>query len=310
MPNDTTSILALASNLRDKNSRNIVETLGKIAALKTNLLVYGETGVGKDFWVHYLHEISGLQTLINLNCGDVPENLLESEWFGYRKGAFTGADRDYEGKWRQADGGILYLNRIDLLNLNLQSKLLRIIERKKYFPLGAVRETDINARFIFSTDADIEQRVRDGKFREDLFYRIASYRLFIPPLRERKHDIMPLFQHFAREKGLKINLSPEAQRLLADYHWRGNIRELENVVTNISIVSKSIGDEDIYGLLKTSRDFFDTMAKRELSLDKLEMEYIIYLLKKYKNKTKVAKILGIARKSLYNKLETYKYEND
>lgn len=306
MRNDTISILTLTRNLKDKKSREIKELLQEITHLNTNLLIYGETGVGKDFWVNYLLEISDFEKMVNLNCGDVPENLLESEWFGYRKGAFTGADRDYEGKWKQADKGILFLDRIDLLNLNLQSKLLRIIERKKYFPLGSNREEDIDARFIFSTDHDIEKKVREGLFREDLYYRISAYRVYVPPLRERKKDILPLFEFFAGQKDMEVKLSPEGRKLLADYHWRGNIRELENVVINLSIIGKKVvQDEDIYGLLKTSEDFFDTMKQREMRLDELEREYINYLLKKYKNKTRVAKILGIARKSLYNKLERH-----
>jgi transcriptional regulator with PAS, ATPase and Fis domain len=304
MPNDT--IFTWIKNLKDEKSLAIKEILHTIAEINTNLLVYGETGVGKDFWVEYLFRISKYEKMVNLNCGDVPETLLESEWFGYRKGAFTGADKDYEGKWKQAEGGILFLNQIDLLTLNIQAKLLRIIERKKYFPLGSNREVDINARFVFSAGHDIEQKVREGKFREDLYYRISSYHIFVPPLRERKKDILSLFMSFAARKGLRVSLGHDARKLLSDYHWRGNIRELENFVTNLSIVKKEITDEDIYPLLRTSEDFFDTVKQREMSLDQLEREYIQYLLKKYKNKTKVAKILAIARKSLYNKLDSYK----
>jgi transcriptional regulator with PAS, ATPase and Fis domain len=304
MPNDT--IFTWIKNLKDEKSLAIKEILHKIAQVNTNLLLYGETGVGKDFWMEYLFRISKYEKMVNLNCGDVPETLLESEWFGYRKGAFTGADKDYEGKWKQAEGGILFLNQIDLLTLNIQAKLLRIIERKKYFPLGSNREVDINARFVFSADQNIEQKVREGKFREDLYYRISSYSIFVPPLRARKKDILSLFMSFAGQRGLRVHLGHDARKLLADYHWRGNIRELENFVTNLSIVKKEITDEDIYPLLKTSEDFFDTVKQREMSLDQLEREYIQYLLKKYKNKAKVAKILGIARKSLYNKLDSYK----
>ncbi|MCK4944426.1 MAG: sigma 54-interacting transcriptional regulator, partial [Candidatus Aminicenantes bacterium] len=135
------------NNLKDKESLGVKKKIEKIADLATNVLIFGETGVGKDFWVYYLSEFSHFNNILNLHCGDVPETLLESEWFGYRRGAFTGASRNYEGKWKQAGEGILFLNQIDLLSLNLQSRLLRIIERKKYFPLGSNRETDIPARF-------------------------------------------------------------------------------------------------------------------------------------------------------------------
>lgn len=152
-------IFTLLNNYRDKKSLEIKNKIDRIADFDTNILIYGETGVGKDFWANYLFEISKFKKILNLNCGDVPESLLESEWFGYKKGAFTGADRDYEGKWKKAENGILFLNQIDLLSLNLQSRLLRIIERKKYFPLGANKELDINVRFIFSADRDIEEKV-------------------------------------------------------------------------------------------------------------------------------------------------------
>jgi DNA-binding NtrC family response regulator len=306
MPNDT--IFTLIKNLKDKKSLAIQEVLQKIAGIDTNILIYGETGVGKDFWVNYLVNIGKNQKLVSLNCGDVPETLLESEWFGYKKGAFTGAERDYEGKWQQAEGGILFLDQIDLLSLNTQAKLLRIIERKKYFPLGSNREVDINVRFIFSADHDIEQKARVGKFREDLFYRIAAYRIPVPPLRERKEDILSLFMYFADRKGLRVNLGSAALKLLQDYHWPGNIRQLENFVTNLSIIKKEVTDDDIYPILRTAEDFFETVKYREMSLAQLEQEYIQYLLKKYKNKAKVAKILQIARKSLYNKLDSYKKE--
>jgi DNA-binding NtrC family response regulator len=304
MPNVTT--FTLVKNLKDEKSLAIRETLHKIADLKTSLLVYGETGVGKDFWVDYLFRIGTFERMVNLGCGDVPENLLESEWFGYKKGAFTGADRDYDGKWKQAEGGILFLNRIDLLGLNIQSKLLRIIERKKYYQLGSNRETDIDARFVFSADHDIERKVREGKFREDLYYRISAYSIYVPPLRERKKDVLPLFMYFARQKGLQVNLGAEAQKALSDYPWNGNIRELENAVTNFSIGMREVTDENVYSLLKTSLDFFETVKDKEMSLAEMERKYIFYLLKKYKNKSRAAKILGIARKSLYNKLEKYK----
>jgi transcriptional regulator with PAS, ATPase and Fis domain len=306
MPNDT--IFTLIENLKDDRSLAVREILHKIAGMNTSLLIYGETGVGKDVWVDYLYRIGNFDRLVNLNCGDVPETLLESEWFGYKKGAFTGADKDYEGKWKQAENGILFLNKIDLLSLNVQAKLLRIIERKKYFPLGSNREVDFNVRFVFSTDHDIEQKVRGGKFREDLYYRISVHRVFVPPLRERKKDILPLFMFFSRQMGLDVSLGSEAKKVLSEFYWRGNIRELENFVTNLSIVKmdRRVTDDDIYPLMRTSQDFFDTVKDADMSLEELEREYIHYLLKKYRNKTRVAEILKIARKSLYNKLASHK----
>lgn len=300
MQKDT--IFTLSKNLKDKKSLAIQENLQHIAHLNNSLLIYGETGVGKDFWVHYLFALGNTTTLLNLHCGDVPENLLESEWFGYKRGAFTGADHDYDGKWKKADGGILFLNQIDLLSPNMQSKILRIIERKKYYPLGSNEEKEINARFVFSCSEDIEQKVRDGLFRKDLFYRIASYNLLVPPLRQRKDDIMPLIHYFATQKQLSVSLDKKAINVLNDYPWPGNIREIENFITTISINKSSLTNTDAFALLKTTQDFFETIKTTEPSMEQLENQYIDFLLRKYKNKVTVAKILNISRKSLYNKL--------
>lgn len=303
MEKDT--IFTLIKNLKSKQTQEIQEKIKKITNLNTNILFYGETGVGKDFWVNYLFEISNFEKILNLNCGDVPENLLESEWFGYKKGAFTGADSNYEGKWRKANNGILFLNQIDLLSLNLQSRLLRIIERKKYYPLGSNQEVGINVRFIFSTDDNVEEKVRKGEFRQDLYYRISSYKIFIPPLRERKDDILSLIRYFAKRKKLKITLSQMGMNTLLNYSWKGNIREIENLVNNVSILGGELNDDSIYSLYKDSSELLKIHRDSEISLIEMEEEYINYLLKKYNNKAKVAKILKISRKSLYNKLKRY-----
>ncbi len=303
MPNDTIS--TLIDNLKDPASVEIREKVHTIADLNTNVLFYGETGVGKDFWARYLLDISRFSNMLNLNCGDVPENLLESEWFGYKKGAFTGADRDYEGKWSSAGDGILFLNQVDLLSLNLQARLLRIIERKKYFPLGTNLEVDVHARFIFSADSDIEEKVRRGTFRQDLFYRISSYSIYIPPLREREKDILPLMHYFASSRNLSVELSSSAVRTLLQYQWKGNIREMDNFVNGVAIKGQTLSDHDLDLLVKNSLSFFDTHKKQEMTLEELEKEYIYFLLRKYKRKVKVAGILEISRKSLYNKLKRY-----
>ncbi len=296
------------NNLKDKESLGVKKKIEKIADLATNVLIFGETGVGKDFWVYYLSEFSHFNNILNLHCGDVPETLLESEWFGYRRGAFTGASRNYEGKWKQAGEGILFLNQIDLLSLNLQSRLLRIIERKKYFPLGSNRETDIPARFVFSADEDIEDKVRRGEFRQDLFFRISSYKIHVPPLRERKNDILPLVLFFARRAGLQVNISPEGMKGLKSYRWTGNIREIENFIHNLSVVGSKLDDEGIYSLHRHSGDLLESVKISDMPLSEMEKKYILFLLKKYRSKVRVADILKISRKSLYNKLK--KYEND
>jgi DNA-binding NtrC family response regulator len=305
MPNDT--IFTLINNLKDAKSLEVKKKIDHIAKISASVLFYGETGVGKDIWAAYLGKISQTDGFLNLHCGDVPENLLESEWFGYKKGAFSGADRDHAGRWKQAANGILFLNQIDLLNLNMQSKLLRIIERKKYYPLGANQEESIRARFLFSADALIRDKVRQGLFREDLFYRISSYCIFIPPLRDRQLDIVPLIRFYASKKNVQLNLDGPALKMLKQYPWPGNIRELEGFVNNAAVLNNCVNAEDVFELVKTPGDFIESYQQEDWSLAELEKEYIQFLLKKHKNKSKVASILKISRKSLYNKL--FSYEN-
>lgn len=296
------------NNLKSKVSLKIKENIERVANLKNSVLLIGETGVGKDFWAEYLYQSSNYKNFLNLNCGDVPESLIYSEWFGFKKGAFTGADRDNNGKWLKADGGILFLNGIDLLSLNLQSKLLRIIERKKFFPLGSTDERVIDVRFIFSVDKNILKKVKDGLFRSDLFYRISPYIVEIPPLRQRKKDIQSLFDFFLKEKKIMNELSKKGMSILTNYSWGGNIRELENFVGRVAVMKDRITDDDVFTLINSFDNFFETGRSDEKSLQEFEYDYIKYLIKKYKNKTKVAELLKISRKSLYNKI--CKYEKD
>jgi transcriptional regulator with PAS, ATPase and Fis domain len=303
MPNDT--IFTLISNLADQKSLDIKSTIEKIAPLRTAVLLYGETGTGKDFWAKVLAELSPFRPLLNLGCGDVPETLLESEWFGFRKGAFTGADRDYSGKWKSAENGTILLNQIDLLSLNMQAKLLRVIERKKFFPLGSAQEEDIAARFVFSADSAIAEKVQRNEFRADLYFRIAAVSICIPPLRERKADILPLLHFFCRRHRVDMRLAPEILQKLLDYPWPGNIRELENFVFGLSVRGCPMDEKDVLALLDKPENILRAIQAGERSLAEVEKEYIGYLLRKYKNKSRVARILRVSRKSLYNKLKMY-----
>ncbi len=303
MQKDT--ILTLLNNLRDPISLGIRKRVEKVATFDTNILLYGETGVGKDFWAEYILTVGEKEKMLNLHCGDTPENLIESEWFGYKKGAFTGADKEFGGRWKTVDNGIIFLNQIDLLSINMQSKLLRIIERKKYYPLGSVNETDINSRFIFSADSDINDKVKLGNFRKDLFYRISTYSIFIPPLRERKDDIIPLLRFFASKAGMSVNLTGRGEKTIVEHRWEGNIREIENFINNISILKTSLDDSDTEKLKEESVFTGASIPQDDLPLKEVEKRYIKHLLKKYGNKTEVAKILKISRKSLYDRLNKY-----
>ncbi len=297
------------NNLKSQSSLLIRERIERVANLKNSLLLIGETGVGKDFWAEYILYKSNYDKFVNLHCGDVPESLLYSEWFGYKKGAFTGADSDYEGKWAKADGGILFLNQIDLLSINLQARLLRIIERKKYFPLGCTREREIDVKFIFSVDNDIEERVKNGTFRADLFYRISPFIVNVLPLRERKEDVFALLKYFATKNRIGLSLSDKGIKIINNYNWMGNIRELENFVNRAAVINNSVSDKDAFTLVENSDAFLNMEIKQEKTLKDLEYEYIKYLIKKYKNKSKVSEILNISRKSLYDKIARYESDN-
>ncbi|MEN8222421.1 MAG: sigma 54-interacting transcriptional regulator [Acidobacteriota bacterium] len=303
MQKDTISLLL--NNLQDPASALVKKQAEKVAEFETGVLLYGETGTGKDFWAEFIQLASGSEKMLNLNCGDVPEHLIESEWFGYSRGAFTGADDDHEGRWATAGNGIIFLNQIDLLSINMQSRLLRIIERKKYFPLGSTVEKEIDARFLFSADHNIEEKVRNGKFRSDLYYRISAFSIKIPPLRERKEDIMPLIKFFASEAGTGIKLTKKGEKNLLGHRWDGNIREVKNFVNNISVQKNLIDDSDTEKMTGNSFDPERSFTSEDLTLRELETKYIDHLIKKYGNKSKIAQILGISRKSLYDRIEKY-----
>jgi len=303
MPNDT--IFTLISNLADQKSLAIKETIAKLAPLPTAVLITGETGTGKDFWANVLAELSPFQPMLNLGCGDVPETLLESEWFGFQRGAFTGADHDFPGKWKSAASGTIFLNQIDLLSLNMQAKLLRVVERKKFFPLGSNQETDIAARFVFSADSSIAEKVHRGEFRSDLYFRIATVSVLIPPLRDRRDDILPLLRYFCRQQQVDMRLGPELLRKLREYPWPGNIRELENFVHGLSVRGGALDDQEAWSYLDRPQTVLQMIQSGERTLAEIEKEYIFYLMRKYRNKSHVARILGVSRKSLYNKLKSY-----
>ncbi len=303
MQKDTIS--HLLNNLHDPASAMVRQQAEKVAEYETGVLLYGETGTGKDFWAEFIRLVSNRKKTLNLNCGDIPEHLLESEWFGYSKGAFTGAGEDHEGRWAAAGDGIIFLNQIDLLSINMQSRLLRIIERKKYYPLGSPLEKEIKARFLYSADHDIKEKVQSGKFRNDLYYRINAFSINIPPLRERRGDILPLLRYFSSAKKIGIKLTKKGKNNLLDYKWDGNIREIKNFVNSVSLLKDSIEDKDTEILTKRYYDPERPLSSDNITLRELEIKYINHLIKKYGNKSKVAQILGISRKSLYDRIEKY-----
>ncbi len=230
---------------KSRSMQQIMNTVNRIAFAPSPVLITGESGVGKGLIAETIHNLGGdaSRPFIAINCPTIPETLLESELFGYRRGAFTGADSDFKGKIRLSEGGTLFLDEIADIPLNVQAKLLRILEEKLFEPLGSNTTIRINNRIICATNRDLKQLVKDGRFRKDLYYRINTITIDIPPLCKRAADILPLAEffmiHFAKQMQKRIKgLSEEVRQALVRYSWPGNVRELRNVMERAVVLSQ------------------------------------------------------------------------
>jgi transcriptional regulator with PAS, ATPase and Fis domain len=290
---------------------SLIESISKYY---TSVLLTGETGTGKEMAARAVHELSPVEgkALVICDCASIPENLFESELFGYKKGAFTGADRDKKGLFEEADGGAILLDEIAEIPVAVQAKLLRVLETHQFRPLGANESTRVDVRVIAATNRDLSEMVRAGAFREDLFHRLNKVEIHLPPLRERPEDIPLLARHFlqgySRRFGKELKgVSREGQKLFLKYGWPGNVRESAAMLAKKSFI-------EVANLPKYLRDYIPPQgamafvgANHLSSLDELERDYIAYLLKVTKrNVRQTAKILGISRTTLYNKLAKYK----
>jgi DNA-binding NtrC family response regulator len=294
-----------------------------IAKYFTSVLLTGETGTGKEVVARAIHGLSPFRDkpLVICDCASIPENLFESELFGYKKGAFTGADKDKRGLFEEADGGVIFLDEIAEIPVGVQAKLLRVLESHEFRPLGANESRRVEVRIIAATNRNLAETVRSGGFREDLFHRLNKVVIELPPLRERLEDIPLLVRHFLQGSNKKFSkdlrgVSREVQKLFLKYGWPGNVRELENVLESAAMLCKKDFIE-LANLPKYLRDFIPPqgamafVGREHLStLDDLEKDYISYLLKVTKrNLRQTAKILGISRTTLYNKLARYKIKD-
>jgi len=223
--------------------RQVYEHIAQVAHTNTTVLVRGESGTGKELIAHAIHYNSprAQKPFIKVNCAALPETLIESELFGYEKGAFTGADALKKGRFELAQGGTLFLDEIGEMNVSTQVKLLRVLQEKEFERLGGTGTVRVNVRLIAGTNKDLEKAMAQGKFREDLYYRLNVFAIFVPPLRERKSDLLLLADHFlqkyAREHKKDIRrISTPAIDMLTAYHWPGNVRELENVIERAVLV--------------------------------------------------------------------------
>ena len=290
--------------------QKIMETLDRIAPSPATVLIEGESGTGKELVARYIHIKSGRKgRFVAVNCAAIPESLLESELFGYEKGAFTGATAAKEGKFELADKGTLFLDEIGDMPLALQAKLLRVLQEKEVERLGGKVPKKVDVRIIAATNRDLQRLVEEGKFREDLYYRIAVLPVKLPPLRERREEIIPLAEYFVEKYcgiySKKLSLSEDAKEELLNYHWPGNVRELENVIERAVILSQGpeITKDDLFIEPRRQRK---EESVSDLSVDQLEKMLIKKALEEAKGDLKKASlILGIDEDLLRFKAERY-----
>lgn len=294
---------------QSKAIRKVIEDSLRLASFAdTPLIITGESGTGKEIIARIIHFASPRKNarFFPVNCAAMPENLIESEFFGYRKGAFTGAIQDKKGILELSQGGSVFLDEVGEMPMLLQSKLLRVLEEKKFLKLGAGQETTVDLRFIAATNRDPEAQIADQSFRQDLYYRLAAYRIHIPPLRERPDDIEPLLNHFTREfcSRNRISIPHPDQELLTElrqYPFPGNARELRNLVERALIINRDdrLGCDDF-------PDLNVSVPDSESALDRSQKQLIEKALNEAgNNQSQAAKILGISRYTLIRKMKKY-----
>jgi PAS domain S-box-containing protein len=305
---------------RSKPMLKLFRILPDIAQSDATVLIEGESGTGKELFATAVHNLGSRQDkpLIKVNCAALPETLLESELFGYKKGAFTDAKKDKPGRFRQAHGGTIFLDEIGDMSKGTQVKLLRVLEQKEYEPLGTNKTERVDVRIIAATNRDLMEMMHRREFREDLFFRINVIRLSIPPLRERREDIPLLLDHFIERINLKQSkqikkVSSSALKTLFDYDFPGNVRELENIIEHAMILTKGIEIQSRHlpSYLTRKHEVSHTPASlpegEDMSvLDNVERDLIVRALERHRGRTAgAAKELGVHRSTLWRKIKRY-----
>jgi two-component system response regulator PilR (NtrC family)/two-component system response regulator HydG len=298
--------------------QEVASLVQRLSTSTASVLITGESGTGKELIaraIHY-HSPRANGPFVAVNLAAIPDTLIEAELFGYKRGAFTDARQDKQGLFAEADGGTIFLDEIGELAGGLQAKLLRVLQEHEIRPLGATRQQRVDARVVAATNKDLEQMMREGSFREDLYYRLNVIQIALPPLRARPDDIIPLAEYFLAKLGNKLDpprvfrLSAEAQRAMLSFPWPGNVREVQNVLERCSALATDdeITAADLPQHVRERRDtdFLAGAVARRLKLHELEREYIERVLDdEGGNKTRAAQRLGLDRKTLYRKLEDY-----
>jgi PAS domain S-box-containing protein len=297
---------------KSKAFQNVIKLVLRIAKVDSTVYLKGESGVGKEVIVNLLHQYSPRATepLIKVNCSAIPGPLLEAELFGYEKGAFTGADqRGKPGLFEQANGGTILLDEIGDMPIELQAKILRVLQEHEVTRIGGRKTIPLNIRVVSATNKDLNELVQQGKFRLDLFYRLNIVPIEIPPLRERKEDIPPLAYYFLQKKNVKYNLNVKFAsgviHLFSDYNWPGNVREMENMIERLIVMSEN--NEISWSDLPFIHQQPHTMLQKPLKdlLQELEYKIIQEKLQQFKTTRKTAEVLGISQSALVKKLQRF-----
>jgi two-component system NtrC family response regulator len=302
-----------------KKMRDVFEISLQVARRDSTVLLTGESGTGKELLAKAIHQNSprASKPFITVNCGAIPENLIESELFGHRKGSFTGAVADRIGKFEAANQGTVFLDEIGELPLNLQVRLLRVIQEREIDKIGFPKSIPINVRIIAATNRDLRTLIEDNQFREDLFYRLSVVTIELPPVRERRDDIPALLQHFLKKHCERYHLplpsmADEALDLLSRYEWPGNVRELENVIEHVVVLGRSdvIRPEDLPSQIRQARLRISAinlkLPDEGISLEEVEKEILVQALEKNQwNQTRAARYLNISRKTLIYRMEKF-----
>jgi len=314
---DFSSIIAQSQGM--KNALRLAE---QVAVSNTTVLVLGESGTGKELLARAIHLNSTRSRgpFVAINCAALPENLLESELFGYERGAFTGATERKKGRFEMADGGTLLLDEISRMALPLQAKILRVVQEKEFDRLGGTKTVRADVRIIAATNQELRNQIKEGKFLEDLYFRISVFPIVIPPLRDRKEDILPLvrffLERFCAEMGKQIpRIAPEAEKALLNYSWLGNVRELQNYVERAIILMRdnTLLPEHLPEIIASPRpgekppqEFDFQLPDQGVSLETLEQSLLEQALARANgNKTAAARLLGLTRATLRYRLEKY-----
>ena len=309
--------------------KRVISMIQKVAPTDSTVLVHGESGTGKELVARAVHANSrrSKDVFFAVDCGTLSRNLLESELFGYMKGAFTGADKDKEGIFKLADGGTIFLDEISNISLEVQGKLLRFLETREFLPLGARRPSQVNIRLIFATNRNLQEMVAEGAFREDFYYRIDVYPILLPPLKERKMDILPIAYHFlnqfAENMGKQIaGFDTEAVARLTEYDWPGNVRQLRNTIERATILCESdhisLNDLPLPGDMKDIEQLLENIPStneelkrikkeiRQKAVRKVEKNFILKALEKNSwNVTQAAQSVGLQRSNFHNLMKKY-----